>query len=97
MIRSFHYAAYATEVEIPDRLLLEKWATYWTTAVSAAYLDAYFQTAGSTPSVPQSDKERKSLLDTFLLQKALYEVTYELNNRPDWVSIPLRGVLSLFD
>ena len=35
------------------------------------------------------------LLDTFLLEKALYEVRYELNNRPDWVPIPLRGILSL--
>ena len=37
----------------------------------------------------------RGLLDLFLLEKALYEVRYELQNRPDWVVIPLRGILSL--
>jgi maltose alpha-D-glucosyltransferase/alpha-amylase len=35
------------------------------------------------------------LLDAHLLEKAVYEVGYELNNRPDWVTVPLRGVLNL--
>jgi maltose alpha-D-glucosyltransferase/alpha-amylase len=37
------------------------------------------------------------LLTSYLIEKALYEVVYELNNRPDWVKIPLRGVLDLLD
>jgi maltose alpha-D-glucosyltransferase/alpha-amylase len=45
--------------------------------------------------LPDDAEERRMLLDVFLLQKALYEVVYELNNRPDWVRIPLRGILSL--
>ena len=40
-------------------------------------------------------KEHRLLFDAFALQKALYEVAYELNNRPDWVRIPLRGILNL--
>ena len=44
--------------------------------------------------VPQSDEEFARLLDAFLLEKAIYELGYELNNRPDWVSIPIRGITS---
>ena len=40
---------------------------------------------------------RSVLLAALLLDKALYELHYELNNRPDWVGIPLRGILSLID
>jgi maltose alpha-D-glucosyltransferase/alpha-amylase len=42
--------------------------------------------------VPQSDKNLSLLLETFLLEKAVYELGYELNNRPDWLMIPVRGV-----
>ena len=74
---------------------VEAWAAFWTAWVSAVYLQAYFEQAKGLRSVPESDKERRLLLDAFLLQKALYELAYELNNRPDWVRIPLRGILSL--
>ena len=51
--------------------------------------------AADQPFVPATDAQRRVVLDAFLIQKALYEVAYELNNRPDWVRIPLRGILSL--
>ena len=59
------------------------------------YLTGYFGSAQGLLSFLQTAQERRILLDAFLLQKALYEVAYELNNRPDWVQIPLRGILSL--
>jgi maltose alpha-D-glucosyltransferase/alpha-amylase len=59
------------------------------------YLKGYFETAGKAQFVPADSEERRRVFDAFLLQKALYEVAYELNNRPDWVRIPLRGILSL--
>jgi trehalose synthase-fused probable maltokinase len=103
MIRSLQYAAYAAlfgqvagvpnEPEMAD--IVEAWAGYWTAWVNAAYLRAYFEAAGGQPFVPRDAEQRKILFDAFLLQKALYEVAYELNNRPDWVRIPLRGILSL--
>jgi maltose alpha-D-glucosyltransferase/alpha-amylase len=84
MLRSFHYAAHAADAP-----------AFWNEQVSAAYLDAYFEEARDQPYVPAEPSQRKLLLDAFLLQKAVYEVDYELNNRPDWVTIPLRGILSL--
>ncbi len=103
MVRSFQYAAFAALFgQVPgvpsggaDASRVEAWAAYWTAWVSAEFLRAYFEEAKGLHSVPESDRERRLLLDAFLLQKALYELAYELNNRPDWVRIPLRGILSL--
>ena len=103
MVRSFQYAAYAAlfgqvpgfTVQ-PDRVAaVEAWAAFWFVSVSAAYLEAYLGSAQGKRFVPAEASERRILLDAFLLQKALYEVAYELNNRPDWVRIPLRGILGL--
>jgi predicted trehalose synthase len=74
---------------------VESWAAYWTAWVSATYLNAYFAEAGNHRFVPRDAEQRKILFDAFLLQKALYEVAYEVNNRPDWLRIPLRGILTL--
>jgi len=103
MIRSFQYAAYAalfgqvsgvpTQPEMTAAV--ESWAAFWTSCISATYLIGYFDTAGTAQFVPSDAQERRRVFDAFLLQKALYEVAYELNNRPDWVRIPLRGILSL--
>ena len=103
MVRSFQYAAYAAlfgqvsgvPVDPASKKAVEAWAQSWNAAVSGAYLRGYFNEAGSAPFVPQDAGERRMLVDAFLLQKALYEVAYELNNRPDWLLIPLRGILSL--
>jgi maltose alpha-D-glucosyltransferase/alpha-amylase len=103
MIRSFQYAAYAAlfgEVpgvadnpELADTI--EAWAAFWTARVSATYLKSYFDQAGHAVFMPNRDEDRHLLFDAFLLQKALYEVAYELNNRPEWVRIPMRGIVSL--
>lgn len=96
MVRSFSYAGYAA---IPkgheDNQELEAWADYWGAVVSAEYLKAYLATAKDADFIGDDQSEQKMLFDAFLLQKALYEVAYELNNRPDWVRIPLRGILNL--
>jgi maltose alpha-D-glucosyltransferase/alpha-amylase len=103
MIRSFQYAAYAAlfgqvpgvAVEPGSREAVESWAAFWTAWVSATYLKGYFDTARNAPFMPAGAEEQRIIFDAFLLQKALYEVAYELNNRPGWVGIPLRGILSL--
>lgn len=103
MVRSFQYAAYAAlfgqvpgvPMEPEMASTVESWAAFWNAWVSSIYLEAYFREAGELPFVPAKAEERRLLLDVFLLHKALYEVAYELNNRPDWVRIPLRGILSL--
>ncbi len=104
MIRSFDYAAHAalrtsetgaTPIRPEDQAGLEPWACYWSTWVTAAYLKSYLATAGESPFLPASVQDRATMLDAYLLEKAMYEVAYELNNRPTWVSIPLQGILDL--
>lgn len=103
MIRSFQYAAYAALfTEFPNAVTqpdifpaLESWAVCWSAWVSGLYVNAYFSSAGQRAFAGANEEERRVLLDAFLLEKVLYEVAYELNNRPDWLRIPLRGALSL--
>ncbi|HLJ45971.1 MAG TPA: putative maltokinase [Bryobacteraceae bacterium] len=96
MIRSFQYAAYSA-LRKRQHVLSggETWAAFWTAWVSRAFVAAYFGRANGHPFLPDNEHERKLLFDVFLLEKALYEVAYELNNRPDWVGIPLRGVAAV--
>jgi maltose alpha-D-glucosyltransferase/alpha-amylase len=100
MLRSFQYAAYGTLFEevsagvaAPESLpALESWALYWERWVSAAFLQAYLRRAQGAGFLPPSRDERGILLDAYLLEKALHELAYELDNRPDWLRIPLRGI-----
>jgi maltose alpha-D-glucosyltransferase/alpha-amylase len=103
MIRSFHYAAYSSLFE-PDNPIrpenpsfLEPWVLFWYRWVSAAFLRTYQEVAGSGPLLPESRQEREVLLSARLLEKALYELRYELNMRPGWVRIPIAGVLQLLE
>jgi maltose alpha-D-glucosyltransferase / alpha-amylase len=63
--------------------------------VSAAFLRAYFAAVQGGGFLPQHPDDLDLLLQAFVLDKALYELGYELNNRPDWVHIPLTGILRL--
>ncbi len=91
MLRSFDYAAHAAFAQRDER------AEAWVECVSGAFLSAYLATAKGASILPASDQERRMLLDVCLLEKAVYEVCYELNNRPDWVAIPLRGITRILD
>jgi maltose alpha-D-glucosyltransferase/alpha-amylase len=100
MLRSFSYAAYAgLMVHATSRRAefdrIEPWAHIWQTAAASAFLRAYFATAEGAPFIPGADSQRDALLHFFVLDKALYELEYELNNRPEWVRIPLRGIFDL--
>jgi len=104
MLRSFHYAAYAEVFRQQENHLapeqaarLEHWAEFWQRWVCAAFLNSYLQTAGEGRFVPGNGQELKILLGTLLLEKAVYELAYELNNRPDWVRIPLTGIRHLVE
>ena len=63
--------------------------------MSAAFLKSYLSTAGKASFVPQTGEDLDLQLTTMLLEKALYELRYEMNVRPDWVHIPLRGILEV--
>jgi maltose alpha-D-glucosyltransferase/alpha-amylase len=100
MLRSFSYAAYAglfahTASRPAEFDRLEGWARLWQTWSSGAFLRGYLQTAASAQFVPTVPSQRDTLLQLFVIDKALYELNYELNNRPDWVRIPLRGLLEI--
>ena len=100
MVRSFSYAAFAALTRFTARRpqdfeRLEPWARLWEAAVVEEYLNSYVDTMGQSGIVPQEPGAFRALLDVYLLDKALYELVYELNNRPGWVRIPLAGILSL--
>ncbi len=102
MIRSFDYAAFAAlfafagdRAGVFDRLV--PWAKSWRTWTSATFLKEYLATAAGASFLPDDPEQVGTLLDALMLDKALYELLYELNNRPDWVRIPLQGITALLD
>jgi maltose alpha-D-glucosyltransferase/alpha-amylase len=105
MIRSFNYAAHNAllrQVSLSPRpgdelALLQNWAQYWYLWVSAAFLKAYLNCIREANLLPKDPGQLKILLDAFLLEKAVYEIGYELNNRPTWLKVPLQGVLQLME
>jgi len=103
MLRSFHYAAYTSlfghlgsaNVRPEDLAAVEPWARLWNVWVSSIYLDSYLEHAAPGGFLPANREDLNILLNVYLFDKALYELGYELNNRPDWVRIPLTGILQL--
>jgi maltose alpha-D-glucosyltransferase/alpha-amylase len=105
MLRSFHYAAYTSlfgylgsaNVRPEDLAGLELWARRWSQWISSTFTEAYLAEAASASYLPPQREDVDILLNIYALEKALYEVRYELNNRPDWVRIPLIGILQLME
>jgi maltose alpha-D-glucosyltransferase / alpha-amylase len=103
MIRSFDYAASGTLLEIvrsgslagQDFSSMRQWASLWQRWASASFLKEYLTVVANASFIPQNREELRVLLDAFVLEKAIYELGYELNNRPAWVGIPLRGIESV--
>jgi maltose alpha-D-glucosyltransferase / alpha-amylase len=101
MVRSLHYVSHAVLFNhVPGIVTtqdadwrLERWAKAWYQWVSALFLRGYFETAGAAGCLPRTQPEIKALLDAYTLEKGLNEVEYELQHRPDWVRIPLHGIL----
>jgi maltose alpha-D-glucosyltransferase/alpha-amylase len=100
MLRSFHYAAYApllastgtVDIDSSGRGNLNAWAEIWAKWASDRYLDEYLKIAGGKAFLPPTRAEIMALLQLHVLEKAVYELGYELNNRPEWVGIPLEGI-----
>jgi len=101
MLRSFHYAAVsaliAGRVRPEDIPVLEPWAQVWYLWVAVNFLRTYLDLVADADLVPEGEDELAALLDLCVIDKALYELEYELNHRPDWVRIPLRGIASLIE
>jgi maltose alpha-D-glucosyltransferase/alpha-amylase len=99
MLRSLHYAAHAAlrgqssgTIMQHATVPIEQWASYWSAWVSATFLRGYLDAASPGRFLPTDRRQLETLLRAYLLEKALYELRYELNNRPDWVGIPVEGI-----
>jgi maltose alpha-D-glucosyltransferase / alpha-amylase len=99
MLRSFSYAAHAAalrrEAGVPNAEAAAQALAQWERDAAHHFLEGYSKSAAGLASVPADEKTRRALLDLFLIEKALYELRYEAANRPDWIAIPLRGLLEL--
>jgi maltose alpha-D-glucosyltransferase / alpha-amylase len=102
MVRSFHYAAYTFLFRhflfrSDDISSLEPWADLWYACAGGVFIKSYLDTAKGASFIPDGTDDIGMFLKIFLLEKAVYEVGYELNNRPDWVIISLKGILQLME
>ncbi|WP_256007432.1 maltose alpha-D-glucosyltransferase [Pedobacter deserti] len=100
MIRSFHYAAYGSlfldnQIRKEDINVLLPYVEQWYHYMSGFFMKAYLEVASETAFVPAERSDLAILMQTYLLQKAIYELNYELNNRPDWVIVPIRGIQAI--
>jgi len=103
MIRSFSYAAYAgfdqfrrEHSDVPtDTDRSQAWVRFWQNSVSNEFLAAYRETISPNAALLPPLQDCQFLLEAYLLEKAFYELLYELNNRPAWLPVPLAGILNL--
>jgi maltose alpha-D-glucosyltransferase/alpha-amylase len=103
MLRSFHYASRAAlfgkisgiSMRPSDVAPLLAWAQSFCGWVSAVFLREYLSVAAAGSFLPKERADLQVLLSAFLIEKALLELQYELNHRPDWAAIPLDGILQL--
>ena len=100
MLRSFSYAAWSALNTYAERYphqrhSLEPWAHLWENSVASAFLRSYIETASAKNELLPEPAQADLVLRAYLIDKALYELLYELNNRPAWVRIPLSGLLAL--
>jgi maltose alpha-D-glucosyltransferase/alpha-amylase len=103
MIRSFHYAAHVAlrkqgaqgMLQPAQQAALAAWARFWSLCVGAAFFAAYRQSAGAAAFLPAEDADLEVVMEAYLLRRAVYELGYDLEHRPDWVGISLQGLLEL--
>jgi maltose alpha-D-glucosyltransferase/alpha-amylase len=96
MMRSFQYAAYSAlwqrSMRQQDMPFLERWADLWYRQMSSVFLRSYLNTTAGAVFIPKNSDDLQIIVESYLLDKAVYEIGYELNHRPGWVLIPVRGI-----
>jgi maltose alpha-D-glucosyltransferase/alpha-amylase len=104
MIRSLHYASRAAALQLnlnrsssEELTELEPWLVLWYRTVAGTFLGSYLESVAGAAFLPERREELEALLDFLLLEKAVYELGYEANSRPDWIEIPARGILNLLE
>jgi maltose alpha-D-glucosyltransferase/alpha-amylase len=103
VLRSFDYAAQSARRRTAAAVggtgveALGEQAILWRDHASAAFFEAYRQAIGDLPSYPQGADRERDWLNFFLLEKACYELRYEAMNRPDWLELPIKGIVAILD
>lgn len=102
MVRSFHYAANAVlknkaGVRARDKNFISAYSKQWYLYVSSVFLSTYLENVPRENTLSAKAEDFSNLFDSFLIDKAVYELGYELNNRPEWVEIPLKGILYVLE
>jgi maltose alpha-D-glucosyltransferase/alpha-amylase len=101
MLRSFNYAALSklrnNSVRPEDVVQLKPWARFWDFWVSVTFLKGYLEATTNASFTPKSAEEFNLMLSVHTLEKAIYELGYELNNRPNWVDVPIAGILQIVE
>jgi maltose alpha-D-glucosyltransferase/alpha-amylase len=101
MIRSFYYAAYSNllgdgqSAAAHQIANADDWAEAWYRCISATFMRSYLESLSETSIFPKDREKLEILFNAYLLDKALYELNYEMNNRPIWVILPLRGIAAI--
>ncbi|MGV8877700.1 MAG: maltose alpha-D-glucosyltransferase [Sphingobacteriaceae bacterium] len=100
MLRSFHYAAYGSlyldnQIRSEDITKLLPFVEQWYHYMSGFFMKTYLETVDDSLIIPKKKEDLGILLQTYELQKAIYELNYELNNRPGWAMVPLRGIKAI--
>jgi maltose alpha-D-glucosyltransferase/alpha-amylase len=101
MVRSYHYAMLMALHQVAEAgigeetyAVLDEWANAIHGWLCASFLRGYLETVDGSSIVPSNPAHVRLLLDALVVEKAAYELEYEVNNRPDWVEIPLHGILN---
>ncbi len=102
MIRSIHYAIYMgyfdiTSEQKEDKKLLAPWVESWYKNVCNQFITAYIESSDNAAYIPEMREEIEGLINIYIIEKAVYEIGYEMNNRPDWSVIPLRGLIEIIN
>ncbi len=100
LLRSIDYAAHVsldrfTQERPQDRSILQPFVRQWRTLAAQAFLEGYEEAIAGSGVYPQDNAAGRALIEFFTLEKALYEISYELGSRPAWVTTPLEGLLDL--
>ncbi len=100
MIRSYHYAISAKffnsdSSKNNDISRVAKASERWYGLIQKTFLEKYFSTFGSPHPLFKNNNETNFLLLVYLLEKAVYELGYEVSYRPTWVKIPLKGIVDV--
>ena len=104
LLRSLNYAANSAlgealstgHVSAAQQAAISAVLADWEARAKTAFLDAYRTTVRGCPAYPDDAQASAALLELFLIEKAFYELRYELSHRPDWVHVPLGGLTALF-